>query len=134
MSAPVRSQIAGDTSEDHAGAPLLRTSATVTVDGCGRPVATLELHGELCPTSAADLECEVDRLLEDGVVELTVDLQGLRFCTSHGLDVWQDADERLRPVGGGVRLIGATGVVRQVLEVVQRDDPTFTPIVEGPVT
>lgn len=128
MSAPVHSQITDETDDPDRTAPLLRTSAVVTVDG-GRLVATLHLHGELCPTTAGGLRREVERLVEDGVIDLTVDLAGLRLCTSHGLDIWQDADERLRAAGGGVRLIGASGGVRHVLDVIALADPGFSPTI-----
>lgn len=126
--APVHSQVTGESHDPERPAPLLRTSAVVTAEG-GRLVATLQLHGELCPTTAESLRHEVERLVEDGVIELTVDLTGLRLCTSHGLDIWQDADERLRAAGGGVRLIGASGIVRHVLDVIEREDPSFSPTI-----
>lgn len=128
MSASVHSQVTDETDDPDRSAPLVRTSAVVTADR-GRLVATLQLHGELCPTTAEGLRREVERLVDDGVIELTVDLAGLRLCTSHGLDIWQDADERLRAAGGGVRLIGASGTVRHVLDVIAREDPGFSPTI-----
>lgn len=128
MSAPVNRQFTHE-DPDFEGAPLLRTSAVVTVGVDGALVAELHLNGDLGPSTAEALRCEIERLIDDGVIELTMDLAGLRLCTSHGLDIWQDADERLRRAGGGVRLVNASGSVRHVLDVVADADPSFTPAI-----
>jgi anti-anti-sigma regulatory factor len=118
----------------HPGAvSVLRTGTTATTGPDGRPRATVQLHGELCATTARLLRAELERLVEDGAVELTIDLTELTLCTSHGLDVFDDIHRLLHGHRRGqLRLRGARGVVRDVLDVVRDADRSFSPtIVDG---
>ena len=75
----------------------------------------------------------LDRLMDDGVADITVDLSGLRLCTSDGLHLWEETHERLaREHGGTLRLQRARGVVQRILDRVDAADPSFGPVI-GPV-
>ncbi|MCD9625230.1 STAS domain-containing protein [Rhabdothermincola salaria] len=106
----------------------LRTGILVTARD-GRLVASVDLHGELCPTTAPQLRSELERLIGDGVVTITVDLRDLRCCTSHGLDVLDHIDRRLHERGGDLRLRldGAPPIVERIVRLVEDQDPTFSP-------
>jgi anti-sigma B factor antagonist len=105
-------------------AGLDRLVATVTITGVGGvPVqATVGLRGELCAVTTPFVTAELDRLLALGVTDVRFELQDLRLCTSTGIDLWVEAAMRLLPVGGDVRLVGASGVVRRALDAVGVDD------------
>jgi anti-sigma B factor antagonist len=107
---------------DEAG--LDRLVALVTITGVGGvPVqATVRLRGELCAATTPCVTTELDRLLALGVTDVRFELQDLRLCTSTGIDLWVEAAMRLLPIGGDVRLVGASGVVRRALDAVRVDD------------
>lgn len=98
------------------------------VDEVGH-AASMRVRGTLCAVTAPEHARLLDELVEQGYVELRVGLDGLLLCTSHGLDLWDDLQHRLDPVGGHVTLVGATGVVRRVLEVITSSPVHFCPTV-----
>jgi anti-sigma B factor antagonist len=91
--------------------------------------ATLSLRGALCAVTAAGHARELDELVEQGFIDLRIDLDDLALCTSDGLDAWDDLQHRLDAVQGRLTLSGAHGVVRRVLDVVTRGDEHFCPTV-----
>jgi anti-anti-sigma factor len=110
--------------------PGLETGVSLWADNRGRLVASLHLEGELCPASAPAFADELDVLLELGVLDVFIDLDDLRLCTSAGLEVFDRAHRRLGRDAGGVHLAGARGVVERVLAIVSGADPSFTVDVE----
>lgn len=94
--------------------------------------ASLRVRGELCALTAAAHARQIEDLLEQGYVDLRIDLDDLLLCTSDGLDLWDDVQHRLDDAGGGLTLVGATGVVRRVLEVIASSPTHFCPTVIGP--
>lgn len=101
-----------------------RLVAHVTVTGfAGDPIqATIHLRGELCATTTPAITREVERLLAMGVRDVRFDLADLKLCTSTGIDLWVECATRVLPLGGDVRLVGASGVVRRALDAVGVDD------------
>lgn len=79
--------------------------------------AHVHLIGELCPTSAPVLRSMLGGLVDDGIARIVVDLSELRLCTSHGVDVLDEARIRLADRGGSLRIENAHGVVRTVFEI-----------------
>jgi anti-anti-sigma factor len=131
MSAPVSRQ--NQTTPTSHPAPL-RTGIRVSSEG-GRLHAVVDLHGELDPASVPQLRCELDQLIADGIVDITVDLQDLRFCTSCGLDLFDEVHGRLEQHRRGalrLRLHGAAHIVQRVVRIVRENDPTFDPPIEDP--
>lgn len=104
----------------------------------GRLHAVVELHGELTPLTATDLRRELDQLVADGIADIAIDLGHVRLCTSRALDVFDQIHHALlERHGGGLRLdlAGAARTVRRVVQVVDGNDPTFSPqITEAPAT
>lgn len=77
------------------------------------PVVRLSVSGEVDSTSAAQLRDEIDDLLDDGVVELVLDLDHVTFLDSAGLAVL--AGTHRRCIAGGVRfrvLASSRAVIR----------------------
>lgn len=92
-------------------------------------VASVRIRGALCAVTAGDHARELGELVDQGYTDVNVELEGLLLCTSDGLDLWDDVQHRLDPLDGHLTLSGATGVVRRVLEVVERSDMHFCPTV-----
>lgn len=93
--------------------------------------ASIRVRGALCAITAGEHGRQLADLVDRGYIQLRIELDGLTLCTSDGLDLWDDLQHRLDPLAGRVTLVGATGVVRRVLDVVQRPDNHFCPIVEA---
>lgn len=91
--------------------------------------ASMRMAGALDAWTAADHARQLDVLLDEGYVELRIELDELVLCTSDGLDLWDDVQHRLDPVGGHLTLAGATGVVRRVLDVMTASPVHFCPTV-----
>jgi len=85
----------------------------------------LDLSGDLCPQSATDLADALSGAITRGASTVVVDVSGLAFCTSHGLDVMSAYHEVLRAGGGGLELVGTGGRVARLLAILQASDPTF---------
>ena len=130
MSAPVRRQHQPPTTRRP---DPLRTGISVSSDG-GRLQAVVDLHGELDPVSVPQLRHELEQLVDDGIADVTVDLQHLSFCTSQGLDLLDEVHTRLvREHHGALRLRidGSTQVVRRIVGIVCERDPSFGPRVHA---
>jgi hypothetical protein len=92
--------------------------------------ASVHIRGELCAITVVDHGRHLADLVDQGFVELRVELGDLTLCTSDGLDLWDDLQHRLTPLAGRLTLAGATGVVRRVLDVATRPELHFCPTVE----
>ncbi|MGS2617362.1 STAS domain-containing protein [Micromonospora sp. LZ34] len=79
--------------------------------------ARLWLAGELDLSTAGELAAVLDRLADAGTHRLLVDLSGLTFCDSTGIAAFVRGDNRAAAAGGWLRITGATGRVRRVLQV-----------------
>lgn len=80
-------------------------------------VAVLALTGELDMASAPVLLEHVDALVAAGTVRVVVDVAGLSFCDSAGLNAFIRGDRHCATRGGWLRLTGAQGHVARVLEM-----------------
>ena len=75
------------------------------------------LSGELDVEPAADLRMLFDMLVEDGHVDVLVDLRLLGFCDSVGLSALIHGYHACRTAGGSFRVTGDTGLVSRLLRV-----------------
>ena len=84
--------------------------------------------GEEC----AQLEKLVPQLLKNGRKNLVFDLSGVTHIDSTGMGRFIDAYSRVGPIGGQLRLAGATGAVRDSFRVTRLDTVfKFYPSVEA---
>lgn len=93
--------------------------------------ASLRMRGALCAITVAEHGRQLSDLVDRGYIQLRIELDDLDLCTSDGLDLWDDVQHRLDPLAGRITLVGATGVVRRVLDIVTRPDAHFCPTVEA---
>ena len=107
--------VASSSSLPRASEPQL-LAATTTVEHRSR-TAAVHLSGELCTTTAPRLRRLLGELLELGPTSVVVDLSQLQLCTSHGIDVLDQAARQLAATGGRLRILGASGIVRKVLDI-----------------
>jgi anti-sigma B factor antagonist len=83
-------------------------------------------------SEAAQLEGLVPQLLKEGRKNLVFDLSGVTHIDSTGIGRFIDAYTRLTPAGGQMRLVGATGAVRDSFRVTRLDTVfKFYPTVEA---
>jgi anti-sigma B factor antagonist len=97
-------------------APLTQTSVSV-VEERGAGMTVLRLTGELDMAGAPEVLRRVDTLIAAGDPRVLVDLSGLTFCDSAGLNAFIRGDRHCREAGGWLRLTGATGHVDRVIEL-----------------
>jgi anti-sigma B factor antagonist len=91
---------------------------TVRGDGADR---TLHLEGACDLASAPKLREVLVGLRPPHVRNLLVDVTSLDFIDSTGLGLLLGALRRLREAGGDMRIAGARGAVRRVLEITDLD-------------
>lgn len=86
----------------------------------GRHEVALGLAGELDAFSARDLVAEVETL-RDGHLRVRLDMTGLTFVDSAGLQALVEQDELLRRQGGQLVVERAAPAVQRVLDVAGLD-------------
>jgi anti-anti-sigma factor len=95
--------------------PLLGMTVVLS-DPYHPDLVRVALSGELSVLSAGRLESLIDGLAGAGVT-VRLNLYDLSLCTSDGVEVLERTRDRLEDLGGSLELVGAHGVVRQVLDI-----------------
>jgi anti-sigma B factor antagonist len=83
--------------------------------------AVVSVYGEVDLYTAPRLQTELAALVRDGVTRLVVDLSGVEFCDSTGMNVLLSAMKRLREQGGSLELAAPRSAVRRILQVTGLD-------------
>lgn len=73
--------------------------------------------GEIDIATGPVLEAKVEALVEAGVRQCAIDLSGVEFIDSAGLQMVLAARSALRRVGGEVSLLGASPSVERILDI-----------------
>jgi len=73
-------------------------------------------HGRISEIEAHELERELLRHVEAGVIRLVLDLHDVPFLTSSSLGAFMLAHKRVHEQGGYVRLVRPQPLVRQIIE------------------
>ncbi len=89
-------------------------SLSVSGDDCAARVAAA---GEVDSSSAPLLRAELDALLDRGVIEITVDLDGVSFLDSAGLCVLAGAHRRAAENGVRLRVLASSRAVIRPLQI-----------------
>jgi anti-sigma B factor antagonist len=82
---------------------------------------TLAIRGELDALSAAELRPLLDRLVEDGRRDVTVDLSQLRLVDSSGVGALVSLYKRVRAGGGQVAFKGVTAQPLVIFKLLRLD-------------
>jgi anti-sigma B factor antagonist len=89
-------------------------TVSMTDDGAGVHVAAA---GEIDSASAPQLRATLDRLLDDGVRELRLDLDGVTFLDSAGLCVLAGLHRRAVTDGVRLRILASTRAVIRPMQI-----------------
>jgi anti-sigma B factor antagonist len=80
-------------------------------------VNVVSLAGELGMTASADATAYLTAKIEEGRSNLLIDVSGLTYLSSAGLSAILGAMRDARSAGGDVRLAGAEGDIRRVVDM-----------------
>jgi anti-sigma B factor antagonist len=83
--------------------------------------AVVTATGEIDLYTAPQLQSELTRLPRSGFDRVVVDLSGVEFCDSTGMNVLLSAMKRLRERGGNLELAAPRSAVRRILQVTGLD-------------
>ena len=93
---------------------------TIAVDADGT-TRIIRMEGSCDLATAPRLRQTLQPLVPPEVNEVVLDVSALEFIDSTGLGVVLGAMRRLREGGGTLRIAGANGIVRRVLEITDLD-------------
>ena len=81
----------------------------------------VRLEGQLNAHSALQLKDEIAALVDDGVIQIIVNLTQVEFVDSSGLAALVSGMRRTRVEGGNFKLVGVQPMVMQVFELTALD-------------
>ena len=105
-----------------ATAPQPAVLASVRVNSAGQGLVVLHVSGELDTTSAQELALPLQDQLTEANKTVVVDLGGVRFLGSAGLDVLVREDRRARAAGGTLRVVTGNRSVARTITLTGLDD------------
>jgi anti-sigma B factor antagonist len=85
------------------------------------PRVVVTANGELDLYTAPRLQTELAALLRENVDRIVVDLSGVEFCDSTGMNVLLAAMKRAKEKGGVLELAAPRPAVRRILQVTGLD-------------
>lgn len=83
--------------------------------------AVMAVAGEIDLYTAPRLQAEFTRLLESEPDRVVIDMSGVEFCDSTGMNVLLSALKRLRERGGTLEVAAPRPAVRKILQVTGLD-------------
>ncbi|GIH73349.1 anti-sigma-B factor antagonist [Sphaerimonospora thailandensis] len=83
--------------------------------------AVMAIYGEIDLYTAPRLQAEFTRVLETGPDRVVIDMSGVEFCDSTGMNVLLSALKRLRERGGTLEVAAPRPAVRKILQVTGLD-------------
>ena len=84
--------------------------------------AIIKLSGRLLlGPGCVELEQMITGLLNRGFLHLTFDVTSVVHIDSTGMGLFIDAYSKLKKLGGTVRVVGATGTVRDMFKITRLD-------------
>ncbi len=81
--------------------------------------ATLKPCGPLTGDDAEQLRRAAESALQDGAAAIVIDVSGVPFADSRGLEVLVELAEHALRTGGTLRLAGANDLLREVLDLTE---------------
>ncbi|WP_207549906.1 STAS domain-containing protein [Thermostaphylospora chromogena] len=83
--------------------------------------AIVAVSGEIDLYTAPRLQSEFTRLLDEGPTRVVIDMSGVDFCDSTGMNVLLSALKRLKEHGGALEIAAPRPAVRKILQVTGLD-------------
>ncbi len=80
-------------------------------------VTILKAQGKLDATSSPELDKRLASLVENGTMQITLDLAGLDYVSSAGLRVFLSAAKRLQQAHGKLALANLSAQVQQIFDI-----------------
>jgi anti-sigma B factor antagonist len=90
----------------------MNITKTVTED-----TVTITLSGRLDTITQAELASELDKVFEQGKVNLVFDFTALDYISSAGLRVMLTAQKRVNSLGTTLKIVGTKPEVKEIFEV-----------------
>ena len=85
-------------------------------------IAVLEMTGRITMGSDSQkIEWGLAELLKENQKKVIFDLQGINFLDSSGIGILMMCHAKLKKAGGALRIAGATGMVKETLELTSVD-------------
>ena len=84
-------------------------------------IKVMRLEGQLNAHSALQLKEEIEKLADDGVIQIIANLTQVDFVDSSGLAALVSGMRRTRVEGGNFKLVGVQPMVMQVFELTALD-------------
>src|SRR5688572_11260193 len=84
-------------------------------------VPVLSVTGEIDIYTAPLFKQAVVNLVSDGNKDIIIDLSGVTFMDSSGFGTLLGATKRLRPLGGGLHLVGPNNTIQRMLRLTHLD-------------
>jgi anti-sigma B factor antagonist len=78
---------------------------------------TLALSGRLDTITQAELASELDKVFEQGKVNLVFDFSTLDYISSAGLRVMLTAQKRVNALGTTLKIVGTKTEVKEIFEI-----------------
>ncbi|MBA3009405.1 MAG: STAS domain-containing protein [Proteobacteria bacterium] len=75
------------------------------------------LTGRLDAVTAPELEQRLSEIIEDGNLNLVLDLTGLEYVSSAGLRIFLVATKKVKALKGEFCLAGLSGNIKEVIEI-----------------
>jgi anti-anti-sigma factor len=75
------------------------------------------LKGRLDAVTAPELEKNLGEIIEDGNVNMILDLTGLEYVSSAGLRIFLVATKKVKALKGELCLVGLSGNIKEVIEI-----------------
>ncbi|WP_084962711.1 STAS domain-containing protein [Thermoactinospora rubra] len=83
--------------------------------------ALVAIVGEIDLYTAPRLQAEFTRLLQEGPRRVVIDMSGVEFCDSTGMNVLLSALKRTKEQGGALEVASPRPAVRKILQVTGLD-------------
>jgi anti-sigma B factor antagonist len=87
------------------------------IENVSGSVNIIRLSGRLDAYSATDVEKKLDVLINDGKVNMVVNLEGLEYISSSGLRVFLAGLKKVRKVRGDIKLACMKPYIREVFDI-----------------
>jgi len=82
---------------------------------------TLALVGKLDSVTQSDLARELETVFETRLTGLVFDLSGLEYISSAGLRVFLAAQKKVKSLGAGMKIVGASPEVQEIFQIIKFD-------------